>query len=82
MQKTNSNVLFPITCILYVVLIIGFSIIGTNGLTINEKLAPYLGISLTFLFLFLIISIIAIVEISTSNIDKKWKIILSVSWII
>lgn len=67
---------------MYVVLIIGFSIVGTNNLTLEENLAPYLGIGLIFLLLFLIVSIIAIIEICTNTIDKKWKFILSFSWII
>lgn len=82
MQKLNSTILFPITCVLYVVLIIGLSIVGTNNLTLEENLAPYLGIGLTFLLLFLIVSIIAIIEICTSNIDKKWKYVLLFSWVI
>lgn len=82
MQKLNSTILFPITCVLYAVLIIGFSIVGTDGLTAEESLAPYLGIGLTFFLLFLIVSIIAVIEICICNIDTKWKIILSFSWVI
>lgn len=55
---------------------------ANSDITLQEKIAPFLRIWLTFIILFLIVSIIEIIEICTNTIDKKWKFILSFSWII
>lgn len=52
------------------------------GLTIEEKNAMLITGSVIFSIVIILCAVAAIIIIAYSNIDKKWKLILSFSWII
>ncbi|MDE5617524.1 MAG: hypothetical protein K2I36_01620 [Ureaplasma sp.] len=84
MQRTNSIVIFPITLIIYISIILYtiflFETFGTNDIKIL-MLAALAFFSTIGMFLF-VFDIVALTLILNSKIDKKWKKILSISWVV
>ncbi len=85
MQKKNIIILFPITFLLYVLLTIIFveyaKIFG-NNITTEQKIFSISAFLIAWLVIFAIITAFALYIICKSDIEKKWKIILSISWTI
>lgn len=85
MQKKNIIILFPITFLLYVFLIVIFveyaNILG-NNLTSQQKIFSIGAYLIAWFTIFAIITAFALYIICKSNIEKKWKIILSICWTI
>ncbi len=85
MQKKNIIILFPITFLLYVLLVVIFiqyaNILG-NNITTQQKIFSISAYLIAWLAIFVVITIFALYIILKSNIEKKWKVILSISWTI
>lgn len=82
MQKENLTILFPVTFLIYLFApIILWAGITDNsfGLTIEEKNAMLITGIVIFSIVIILCAIAAIIIITYSNIDKKWKLILSFS---